>query len=376
MLRNASDHVDARNYNEAYLAGSGGTDDWPPIKWKMVWLADTYTLGRHGIRPRFDNQAADDAWLAYRVDPAGQLRVRDYLRVVLAGMVASGESFVNRTRPGFMPLPAPMQINYDDSNIVSSYRYNNPNRVVAAVDMIHSFVIVRPGQTRGDDLFQTIRLVAGEQAGYALSIGKLGKLAARLFLFRKRSGGNRIIGDASDSHTDESAGIDFTQDNIVDIGPNDDIVTPGTSSPPIPPLDMIKFLGTIISQPYGISRMQLLGDFSDTNYSSARFAALTDNGVWERYQDILFDHVRELYQEWPERARYQSSFIGWHLPPFPHVDPQRRAATDNILVAMQAKSVQEVIIEDGRDPEQTFRQIEEYQRRFAQPTAPEPPPPA
>ena len=314
---NATDrHPDQRNYDEVIRDAQGNGETWPSVKWKLVWLADTFVLGFQGIHPRFDSLEAREAWERYTVDPAKEIRVREYQRVCLAGLMTGGNAYAKRVTGGkFMLVGAPLRIQRDpDTNLVTEYVYQK--ETVQKKDMVHLFVRVRPGQVQGVDLYDCIKEIASEQPGYALALGKLGKLAARLFMFRKRMGGDPFVDPDTEKAdiTEDVAEIDFEKDNIVDIGPEDEIINPGSTSQPVDPLSMMRFLGTAVAQPYGISPMQLLGDFAATNYSSARAAMATDQGIWWIYQDILLSHTREIYDEWPEKAKYDEFFKGWIIP--------------------------------------------------------------
>ena len=342
--------------------------EWSPIQWKLVWLVDGFVLRRRGIRPRFKTREADEAWEMYMVDPAMAHNPRDFQRVVLASMVAEGEAFVQKMDGKFMPVPCPSDIKYDVNNIPEFYIWFHPAKRVPADEIIHLFVRVRPGQKRGDNLFATVRPIAEERYSYIRSLAKLAKMAARLWLFQKRKGGNRIISAETNADSrevqPEQSEIDFEQDGITQIGPEDEIVAPSVSGQPVEPVQVDKIIGRTLAMPFGVSSMQLMGDFSETNYSSARFADLTDQTVWTRYQDLLWRITRELYMQWPERGRYEEYFVQWYVPPFPSIDPVKTQAANKMMLADKTKAPQEVILEDDRDPETTFAMIEEFQRRF------------
>ena len=110
--------------------------------------------------------------------------------------------------------------------------------------------------------------------------------------------------------------------------------------------------------------MSILGDYSDSNYSSARFASIIDNAMWEKYQELILRVTEEAYELWPGRPFYESEFEGWSYPVFPQIDPTKTATTNKIMVDNKFKSPQQVIREDGGDPEETFREIEEFMARF------------
>ena len=341
------------------------------IEWKLAWLAMGNVLKRRGIHPRFRGPRADEAlraWSAWRPDPAGKMTTLAMERLSVAQLIWEGELMVDRRPDGtFLPLRPADRIRCDEQGIPQAYIWPD-GKSLPADRVLHFFLALEPGQSRGVRLFDVVFDVAEERWGFVKAAGKLGKMVARLGLFRKRHGGVKAVDSDTDKAVEETAEFDWLADSITDIGPQDDIISPSVSGQPYSPSEMEHLLGGTIAMPYGVSRMSLLGDASDVNYSSARFMSLSDRGVWGIYQDLALEFAQVMYQEWPDRAMYESEMVGWYLPPPDHIDPTKTAAANNILVKMRAKAVQEVILEDDRDPETTMRLIEEWERRMSDET--------
>ena len=351
---------------ERYRRAVTGTVEtyYSAMEFKLGWLGDAWVSGGQGIRPRFKSDAANDEWDIWTVDPNGLLSPRDFQRVILFGLILHGEAFVRLVGPKFQPIGRPMRIAYDDMTGMATH-YIYAKDTLPAEEVWHIFIPVRAGQKRGDCLFDAVRDISEERRAYVLAAVKLAKMAANLWLMIKRGGGGRIDADSTAANTPNKdvTKFDATRDQVLQLDLEDEVITPSLSAPPMASDVLDKTLGSSIAFPYGISRMSLMGDFSDVNYSSGRMAILLDARMWQRYQEKILGVVKRIYREWPGFPIYGQDFDYWYLPRMPHIDPTRVAAANKILVDMGAKAVQEVILEDDRDPETTFRLIDEYRNR-------------
>lgn len=347
---------------------------WTSDQWGLAWLADTYVLGSSGLFPKLPTAAALRSWNRYRVDQGGQLTPREFQRVMLFALVLAGESFNQRGEAGrLIPRGKPFRIDFDDETnlpIEYEWQYNRtPPVVLPASQVIHSFVRTRPGQRRGDDLYELVQDIAAERRGFIFAVIKLAKMASLLRLFHKRGSGNMLMGqETTQVDPEEQVTVDFTRDGITRIGPRDEIISPNISAGPIRIMDVERAAGGAIGKPYGISRMQASRDYSDTSYSSARYAGLIDAATWERYQLVILGVMEEVFAGWPGRAEFGISDptgIEWVLPRFPSVDPQKDAMVDKVYIELGVRSRQQVIRRFGGDPNEVFQEIDEYEARRA-----------
>ena len=199
-------------------------------------------------------------------------------RLSVAQLIWEGELMVDRRPDGtFLPLRPADRIRCDEQGIPQAYIWPD-GKSLPADRVLHFFLALEPGQSRGVRLFDVVFDVAEERWGFVKAAGKLGKMVARLGLFRKRHGGVKAVDSDTDKAVEETAEFDWLADSITDIGPQDDIISPSVSGQPYSPSEMEHLLGGTIAMPYGVSRMSLLGDASDVNYSSARFMSLSDRG--------------------------------------------------------------------------------------------------
>ena len=203
---------------------------------------------------------------------------------------------------------------------------------------------------------------------YVKSLVKMAKNQARTSIVKRSLSANPLMNETATAEDVKPTVqyFNFDEDSLLELGPNDSLepVTAGTG--PTHPGEVDRLVMGTLGQRAGLSRMAVSGDFSEATYSSARFADLNDKGVWESHQEIILRVVRYMYEQWPLRFRYELSFRDYYTPPHPYIDPARTANVNKMLVDMGAKSLTEVIEEDGRDPETVFRLIAEDKRRQAE----------
>ena len=354
--------------DERYRAG-GDNMRWTAAQWGLGWLADTYVLGQRGVEPKLSDANARKAWQMSTVDAANQLYPREFQRVILMCAVLDGEIFVRRVEGKLMPMIQVSEIKYDkETDMPEQYIWRRSGKATVyatPAEVIHLFIHTRPGQKRGDDLYSLVADIARERRQFIFAVIKSAKMASLLRLFHKRRGNAAMGIGATPEDANTTVAIDWTQDGITEIGANDEIVSPNVSTGPAQILDVERAAGGAIGQPYGISRMQATRDYSDTSYSSARFASLIDAATWARYQMLMLRITREMYRLWADRATYQLEELEpeWILPQFPSIDPTKDAVVDKMYIELGVLSRQEVIRRRGGDPEEVLREIDEWQDR-------------
>ena len=97
---------------------------YPPELWALIRKADTFVLGRGGIRPRFNDPEATEAWNNYRPNAAQNLTVREVCRQIVTSLVVDNEVFLFLDTGTVTPVPAPYHINYDRLGNPVSYQRN------------------------------------------------------------------------------------------------------------------------------------------------------------------------------------------------------------------------------------------------------------
>ena len=344
--------------------GSGWTDD----QWSLAWLADAFVLGDWGIEPRLPSAEMLTLWREHVVDAEGQLRPRDYQRLIVMMLVAEGNYFEYEDETGLHPMPRPSEIKRSpQTRMPVEYVWHINNRPAIRVDadrVWHYFLPTYPQQQMGADLFATVAEVAAERRGFLPAVIQLARLTSIMRIFHKRDAGAPFI-DGDWEEDDGPLEIDWRRSGITPIGPGDEIISPSISAGPISVTDVERATGGAIGRPYGISRLQASRDASDSNYSSAKLAANSDAQAWRRYQPIVQRATQRVYQQTIQIDGVPlPPSPEWEYPVMPSVDPHRESQVDRQQIADGVVSRQMVMRRLGHDPEQVMRDIEEWQRRF------------
>ena len=354
------------------LRAGAAAGKWHPAVRKLVGVIDGFAGGKHGIRPRLSGHDAFDAWDDYLVDEAQTLTPRDCLRIVITSLTLYDEAYVSRRQGLHTPMPRPTRIEYDKETrlpVEYVWRWNDgTEQTLPAAQVMHLIIRWLPGQREGKDIIADTQDALGERSAFVTALVKAAKIAARYKLVHKRKSGSWSADIDSTAETAKEAAntateVDFDNDGFIDIGPSDELLAVDAKPGPIAPDALDKAIHTGFGQEAQLSRMLVMGDFGDVNYSSARFAMLTDQTTFDRMQEMGLRLVRSMYRAWPELPTYADRFRGWHLPPYKSVDPGKTAAENRIYIADRVKSIQQVQRELELDPEEMEREIREYLSR-------------
>ncbi|HHA1271495.1 TPA: phage portal protein [Enterobacter mori] len=132
-----------------------------------------------------------------------------------------------------------------------------------------------------------------------------------------------------------------------------------------------------IAMGLNLSPINLTGDVSGASFAASRLAdRMQQNTFRTRTNQLIVDVLKPLYIAWMrEESLRLSSEFGFSMkdinklyavefiPRKPaSLDPQTDAKTEQILLEMGVKSRRQIILESGRDPEQTFAEIEQEDR--------------
>ena len=304
---------------------------------------------------------------------AGQLAVIDYQRVVLSSLVLDGEAFILHQEGGrFCPMPVPDEIvDDDDTNLPKEYVWleslpKSENQRVPAERVTHLFIRWYPGQTRGIAPYLLLGQLEKDIKLYQAATTDRELKAAAVNVFIKRKGGQRAMG-ANDTRVPAPKSVDVKlhEDGLHELGPDDVIETVTAPAPPTPVRDMGQYMLSLAALPFGISRLALTSDVSDVNYSSARFAAIMDHRVWERYAELVVRATRLVYDEWEERPGLEAvdgaAPVQWAYPAMAAIDPTKQSAAYKMLLETRILSRAAVRAELGYNSAQMDRQIREEQ---------------
>lgn len=247
-------------------------------------------------------------------------------------------------------------------------------RPVPAADIIHDFIPLRVGQTRGVPWFHPVLIPNRMLDGYQ-----------EAELVASRSAAAKPVYYTVDP---EKAGLTGSTDETVDSVPEE--VSPGLAHE-LPPGYDVKafdpthpnaaykdFVSTIlrsISSGLGVSYHSLANDLSGVNYSSARVGELADRDEWRRLQRWMVEHaLARIYVEWLKMAllagrlpglspNYENyTRIAWRPRGWAWVDPQNELAASEKELQIGLNSRTRQAAEQGRDFEEILEELEEEQK--------------
>lgn len=283
----------------------------------------------------------------------------------------------NRIRFGIEIDGAGRAVNY-------FFKGDNGHTAVPADQVLHLFIPEYVGQLRGFPMLATALPRLNMLAGYeeaAITAARVG--AAKMGFFSSPAG---------DGYTGND--IDADGAVITDVSPGTFEQLPaGTTfqsfNPDYPHAQFDSFVKAClrgISAGLGVSYAGLSNDLEGVNYSSIRAGVLEDREAWKSLQTWFIDgFVRPVYEAWIDTAiglreavvlpnggvlraqdidRYKSA--SFQPRRWSWVDPQKDGDANVSAINNGLKSRGEVIREQGRDPDDVWRELAAEQARLAQ----------
>ncbi len=252
---------------------------------------------------------------------------------------------------------------YDEHPGTSAYRPRGlQSRRVPARDIIHLYRQDRPGQLRGVTWFAPIALNLQDLADGIDAHLMRQKIAACFAAFRVR-----LDADPTTGATVEDKLESIRPGRIQTLGPGEDV---RFSAPPaVEGFDEFnKVILRMVAGGLGITYESLSGDLSNVNFSSARMGRMEMNRNVSAWQHLMMvpQMMDPLGQWFLEAAALQAgrSFgpdvrLTWVPPPPVLVDPAKEIAAAREAVLAGFKSRQQVIREQGFDPERVLEEQKE-----------------
>jgi len=123
-----------------------------------------------------------------------------------------------------------------------------------------------------------------------------------------------------------------------------------------------------IAAGYGITYESLAQDYSDTNFSASRMARLEMDRRIEDYQHnviipLLCNRVFDWFKQYvsiKENVNISDVKAHWTPPKRSHIDPAKEASGYKTMLRLGLMSAEEIIKENGRDPDDVKTQILEW----------------
>ena len=287
-------------------------------------------------------------------------------------------------RPGRNRIRFGIEIDASGRAVNYYFKGDNGHTAVPAEDVLHLFVSEYVGQLRGFPMLATalprLQMLAGYEEA-AITAARVG--AAKMGFFTSASGDGYTGSD-----TDSDGAV------ISDVSPGTFEQLPaGTSfqafNPDYPHQQFGEFTKAClrgISAGLGVSYAGLSNDLEGVNYSSIRAGVLEDREAWKSLQTWFIEgFVRPVYEAWIDTAvglknavalpsggtlraqdidRYKAA--SFQPRRWSWVDPLKDTDANVTAINNGLKSRGEVIREQGRDPEDVWRELAAEQARLDQ----------
>lgn len=285
-------------------------------------------------------------------------------------LISQGVEFDARGRPVFYHL-------WDRHP--SETGYTGTRTAIPAEQIIHAFLPLRAGQSRGVPHAAAILFTLKMLDGY---------FEAELVASRAASS---TMGALEDIPNDPDAAPRNTnsgaQDVTMEVNPGELMDLRGTGSKlslwdPQHPTnafpDFTRMMSRLIATGFEVSYGTLTGDLSQANYGSLRVGSLDERDHWRRLQQFLIVHViRPIYRQWLKMALASGAIPGvlgydpvkwgvaeWRPRGFPWIDPLKDAQGKLIEVAAGTSSLTRMAAENGDDLEDVVRERAEENALF------------
>ena len=346
---------------------------------------------------------------AKRCHTAGKLSWYDIQRLCVTSMLESGEVFVRIVRQSFGNSKVPMALELiesdlldDDYNAIEKngneirmgveidkwgrpvayhffdyhpgdYQFSYAQKAVKrrvrvpAEDVIHLYLIDRPGQTRGVSAFATAIMRLRNLSGYEESEIVAARASSSMMAF-VRTPDQELFEDGT---FDQDSVLDFSPGSIRRLAPGEEMqfFTPNRPDDAFTPF--VQQMLRAVAAGIGCSYTQVSSDFSQSNYSSSRLELLETRTHYKVLQQYVIESLcEEVYERWLEMAvmagvldlpnfdtnpgRYMSA--KWMAPAAQFVDPQKEAAAYKELIRSGIMTLSQVIALHGGDFEEQMRQ--------------------
>lgn len=245
---------------------------------------------------------------------------------------------------------------------------------IPASEILHLFIRLRAGQTRGITWFAPVLTSLKMHDGYSeaeLVAARIG--AAKMGFYTTPEGMG--LGPNPDEETDEEALVqEASPGTFEELPPG---MTVQTFDPQHPNAGFKDFTTAIlrgIARGLGISYTALTGDLEGVNYSSIRWGMLAERDQWRNIQGWLSVQLhRRVYREWVRMAlvsgalnvdsRVASDFqsVTWKARGWGWVDPMKDIQARILGIANGLDDRTTVLDEEGEDLLETFENLKREQ---------------
>jgi lambda family phage portal protein len=354
------------------------------------------------------NDAIESAWKVWskkqHCHTGGRLSWHDMERLVIGAMAESGEVFIRKVRQPFGGGKVPFALEVIESDLlddtytgkstidgnewrmgVECDRWGRPvqyaflkkhpgdapfqgppsgrHQLIPASEIIHLYLMDRPGQTRGVPWLATAIQRLHHLQGYEEAEVIRARASSALMGF--------ITSDEGELQGDEvfdgERVSNFEPGVFKYLAPGEKVTVPSLDAPDGQFEPFLRAMLRAMAAGLGCSYESVSRDFSQTNYSSSRLSLLEDRDHWRALQQYLIENFHQsVFEAWLEMAvlggalglpfyetdpeRYRA--IRWMPRGWAWVDPAKEVQAYKDAVRCGFKTLGEVVAEQGGDLEE------------------------
>tara|TARA_R100001443_G_scaffold407_1_gene1554 strand:+ start:1812 stop:3395 length:1584 start_codon:yes stop_codon:yes gene_type:complete len=240
----------------------------------------------------------------------------------------------------------------------------NRHIIVAAKDVIHLFLPLRPGQHRGVPFLASAINHLHQLDGYieATVVGQ--RASSALMGFITSPEGELDVGGEVFDYERVSG---FEPGTFKYLAPGESISVPDLDKANGEFEPFVRSMLRSMASGLGCSFEAISSDYSQSNYSSSRLAMLQDRDNWRTIQKMLKESFYQpLFEQWLEMAVLSGTLslptysttpevyekVRWVCRGYSYIDPQKEIAAQRDAIRSGLKTLSECIAENGGDVEE------------------------
>ena len=272
----------------------------------------------------------------------------------------------------------------NDALISYSYYHGKDYARIPADQIYHVFAPDLPAQSRGLPRMAVAMLRMNMLGGYeeaAITNARAG--ASNVMYLTTPDGGDTMPADAEDDLGNKYE--DIVPGTVTALPPGYEPVPYDPQYPSGEYGDFVKATLRGVAAGLGVDYSALSGDLEGVNYSSIRAGVLETRETWKALQRFFIDaFVRPVYLDWLHDGLLAQAIVGGNGSPLPMlnrmkyeqvqfagrrwawVDPLKDGQAAELMYRLRAKSITEIIMDSGRDPEEVWQQIARENERLDQ----------
>lgn len=247
---------------------------------------------------------------------------------------------------------------------------------IPAAEIVHGYLPLRMGQTRGVPWFHPVLIASKMLNGYQeaeLVAARMGAAKVGHYISTPDAPGLADPDEATDDFAEE-----VEPGMIKRLPPGYKFEGWSPDHPTQAYKDFVSEVMRSIAAGLGVSYHSLANDLSNVNYSSARVGELADRDEWRALQQWMIEHVHSrIYEEWLQMALVAGELpalsldhrnylrIAWRPRGWAWVDPQNELAASEKELQLGLNSRTRQAAEQGRDFEEILEDLQEEQALMA-----------